>query len=96
MRTLSIIGKDSHTDEHVVGYHTTGDRMKYWGSSAHFGEASGDSSLDQPSSPFPGRRSGAGGGPAGCVDRGSPRRSRGGGRSERHWRGTDRYRNSER
>ena len=53
MRTLSIIGKDSHTDEHVVGYHNTGDRMKYWGSSAHFGEASGDSSLDQPSSPFP-------------------------------------------
>ena len=31
MRTLSIIGKDSHTDEHVVGYYNTGDRMKYWG-----------------------------------------------------------------
>jgi hypothetical protein len=28
---LSIIGKDYHTDEHVVGYYTTGDRMKYWG-----------------------------------------------------------------
>ncbi len=31
MRTLSIIGKDSHADEHVVGYYNTGDRMKYWG-----------------------------------------------------------------
>ena len=31
MRTLSIIGKDSHSDEHVVGYYNSGDRMKYWG-----------------------------------------------------------------
>jgi hypothetical protein len=31
MRTLSIIGRDTHTDEHVVGYYNTGDRMKYWG-----------------------------------------------------------------
>src|ERR1700723_3512374 len=31
MHSLSIIGKDSHTDEHVVGYYNTGDRMKYWG-----------------------------------------------------------------
>jgi hypothetical protein len=31
MRTLSILGKDSHTDEHPVGYYNTGDRMKYWG-----------------------------------------------------------------
>lgn len=31
MRTLSIIGKDTHTDEHAVGYYNTGDRMKYWG-----------------------------------------------------------------
>jgi hypothetical protein len=28
---MSIVGKDYHTDEHVVGYYTTGDRMKYWG-----------------------------------------------------------------
>ena len=27
MRTLSIVGKDSHTDEHVVGYYNVGDRM---------------------------------------------------------------------
>ena len=31
MKTLSIAGKDQHTDEHVVGYYNTGDRMKYWG-----------------------------------------------------------------
>src|SRR5271155_4772175 len=31
MRALSIVGKDSHTDEHVVGYYNTGDRMKHWG-----------------------------------------------------------------
>jgi uncharacterized membrane protein len=36
MRSLSIIAKDSHTDEHVVGYYNTGDRMKYWGSSGAF------------------------------------------------------------
>jgi len=31
MKTLSIVGRDTHTDEHVVGYYTAGDRMKYWG-----------------------------------------------------------------
>jgi uncharacterized membrane protein len=31
MRQLSIVGKDYHTDEHVVGYYNAGDRMKYWG-----------------------------------------------------------------
>lgn len=36
MRTLSIVGKDSHTDEHVVGYYNTGDRMKYWGKTGAF------------------------------------------------------------
>jgi uncharacterized membrane protein len=36
MRTLSIVGKDSHTDEHVVGYYNVGDRMKYWGKTGAF------------------------------------------------------------
>src|SRR6202142_131496 len=36
MRTLSIVGKGSHTDEHVVGYYNTGDRMKYWGKTGAF------------------------------------------------------------
>ena len=31
MKKLSIVGKDYHTEEHVVGYYSTGDRMKYWG-----------------------------------------------------------------
>jgi uncharacterized membrane protein len=36
MKTLSIAGKDQHTDEHVVGYYNTGDRMKYWGKMGAF------------------------------------------------------------
>jgi len=36
MKTLSIIGKGYHTEEDVVGYYTTGDRMKHWGKSGAF------------------------------------------------------------
>jgi hypothetical protein len=36
MRTLSIVGKESHTDEHAVGYYNTRDRMKYWGKTGAF------------------------------------------------------------
>jgi hypothetical protein len=42
MRKLSIVGKGYHTDENVVGYYNTGDRMKYWGKIGAFWEASGD------------------------------------------------------
>jgi len=31
MQSLSIVAKDTHTDEHVVGYYNAGDRIKYWG-----------------------------------------------------------------
>ncbi len=31
MKRLSIVGKDFHSEEHVVGYYNAGDRMKYWG-----------------------------------------------------------------
>lgn len=31
MKQLSIVGKDFHTEENVVGYYSTGDRMAYWG-----------------------------------------------------------------
>ena len=31
MHKLSIVGKGYPTDEQVVGYYNTGDRMKYWG-----------------------------------------------------------------
>ena len=36
MTKLSIVGRDYHTDEHVVGYYTAGDRMKSWGASGAF------------------------------------------------------------
>ena len=31
MKKLSIVGRDYHTDQHVVGYYNVGDRMKHWG-----------------------------------------------------------------
>ena len=31
MKKLSVVGKDYHTDEQIVGYYNAGDRMKYWG-----------------------------------------------------------------
>lgn len=31
MKQLSIVGKDYHTEEHVIGYYNTGERVKYWG-----------------------------------------------------------------
>ena len=31
MKKLSIVGKDYHTEEHVIGYYNAGDRMKVWG-----------------------------------------------------------------
>ncbi len=36
MRTLSIVAKDYHTDEQVVGYYNVGDRMKRWGTTGAF------------------------------------------------------------
>ena len=36
MRTLSIVAKDSHTNQQVVGYYNYGDRMKYWGKTGAF------------------------------------------------------------
>jgi len=37
LKKLSIIGKDYHTEEHVVGYYNTGDRMATWGKFGAFG-----------------------------------------------------------
>jgi uncharacterized membrane protein len=31
MKNLSIVGKDYHSEEHVVGYYNAGDRMAVWG-----------------------------------------------------------------
>lgn len=36
MKRLSIVGKDYHTNENVVGYYNAGDRMKYWGKQGAF------------------------------------------------------------
>ena len=36
MTKLSVVGRDFHTEEHVVGFYNTGDRMKYWGKQGAF------------------------------------------------------------
>jgi uncharacterized membrane protein len=36
MQKLSIVGKEYQTEETVVGYYTTGDRMKAWGKTGAF------------------------------------------------------------
>jgi uncharacterized membrane protein len=36
MKQLSIVGRDHHLDEHVVGYYNIGDRMKLWAGSGAF------------------------------------------------------------
>jgi hypothetical protein len=36
MTKLSIVGKDYHTEEHVVGFYNAGDRMKVWGKQGAF------------------------------------------------------------
>jgi len=39
---ISIIGKDSHGEENTVGYYTTGESMKYLGTSRRSGAGYGD------------------------------------------------------
>jgi hypothetical protein len=36
MKQLSIMGRDYHTDENVVGHYNAGDRMKAWGKAGAF------------------------------------------------------------
>ncbi len=36
LNKLSIVGKDYHTEEHVIAYYNAGDRMKVWGEMASF------------------------------------------------------------
>ena len=36
MKHLSVVGKGYHTDEKVVGFYTTGDRVKFWGTRGAF------------------------------------------------------------
>jgi len=36
MKNLSVVGKGYHSEEKVVGFYTTGDRIKFWGSRGAF------------------------------------------------------------
>jgi len=36
MKNLTLVGKGYHTDEKVVGFYNTGDRVKFWGSRGAF------------------------------------------------------------
>jgi hypothetical protein len=36
MKKLSIVGKEFHTEEHVVGYYNAGDRIRVWGKNGAF------------------------------------------------------------
>ncbi len=36
VRTLSLVGKGYHTEEHPVGFYTVGDKMKTWGGTGAF------------------------------------------------------------
>jgi uncharacterized membrane protein len=36
MKKLSIVGKDYHTEEHVVGYYNLGERVASWGKAGAF------------------------------------------------------------
>ena len=35
-KNLSVVGKGYHTDEKVVGFYTTGDRVRFWGTRGAF------------------------------------------------------------
>jgi hypothetical protein len=36
VKKLSIVGSDYHSEENVVGFYNTGDRMMYWGKTGAF------------------------------------------------------------
>ena len=36
MKNLSVVGKGFHTDEKVIGFYSTGDRVKFWGTRGAF------------------------------------------------------------
>jgi len=36
MKKLSIVARNPHAEEHVVGFYNTGDRIKYWGKAGAF------------------------------------------------------------
>ena len=36
LKTLSVVGKGYHTDEHVIGFYNAGDRITFWGQRGAF------------------------------------------------------------
>lgn len=36
LKTLSVVGKGYHTDEHVIGFYSSGDRIAFWGQRGAF------------------------------------------------------------
>ena len=36
MKNLSVVGKGYHTDEKVIGFYNTGDRVRFWGTRGAF------------------------------------------------------------
>ena len=83
MHKLSIVGKGYHTDEQVVGYYNTGDRMKYWGKTGRvLGRLLG-TSVRFCSFRDSGHRTNLSGGTSSCMDRSRAGRRGGGGRAKR-------------
>jgi hypothetical protein len=50
LRKLSIVARDYQTEEHVVGFYTTGDRVKHWGKLGAFWGGLWECCLARPSS----------------------------------------------
>jgi hypothetical protein len=52
MKKLSIMARNPHAEEHVVGFYNAGDRIKHWEKGARSGAASGECSSELRSSRF--------------------------------------------
>ena len=85
MKKLSIVGRDYHTDEHVVGYYNVGDRMKYWGKMGAFWGGLWGLLFGSAFFFIPGIGPLVIAGPLVSLDRRGAGRRRRGGRSERAW-----------
>ena len=85
MKKLSIVGRDYHTDEHVIGYYNAGDRMKYWGKMGAFWGGIWGMLFGSAFFLIPGFGPLLVAGPLVALDRRGAGRRRGGGRSERSW-----------
>ncbi len=94
MHKLSIVGKGYHTDEQVVGYYNTGDRMKYWGKMGAFWGGFWGLLFGSAFFMIPGLGPILVAGPASGVDRGSVGRCGGGRRGKRSWSWPLQHRNS--